>query len=161
MLIFYAVNTRQAEADAKHHLNPFSANKKLPPPWKFDFHKYKHYIFYYLQGKSFFKRFGRLQEYSKELESSMIQKYEKNELVLMPSEEWVGVVLCGSILAISHANANCMKPRLLFKCIEGTILGHPTVDNGDTSNSETWLLTFETTEVIFLKREHFERMWDL
>ena len=52
-----------------------------------------------------------------------------------------------------------MKPRLLFKCIEGSIIGFPDVDNGESSNAETWLVAQEQTEIIFFKKEAFMRLW--
>ena len=47
-----------------------------------------------------------------------MNKYTKNELVLIPLG-YVGVVLVGTIFVLSHAEADIMKPRLLFKCNEG------------------------------------------
>jgi len=57
-----------------------------------------------------------------------VRKYAKNELVLMPNSDTVGVVLVGTLLALSHADADVMKPRLLFKCIEGSIIFHEDAD---------------------------------
>lgn len=59
-----------------------------------------------------------------------MRKYDKDELVLMPDSDSVGVVLIGTLFAVSHADENVMKPRLLFKMVEGSILFHPEVDNG-------------------------------
>lgn len=81
-------------------------------------------------------------------------------MVLLPSEDHVGVVLFGTLFAIAHSGISVMKPRILFKCVEGSIIGHPDLDNGASSHSETWLTAYETTEIIFFKKEHFQRLWD-
>lgn len=57
----------------------------------------------------------------------------------MPDNDSVGVVLIGTLFALSHAEENVMKPRLLFKIVEGSILFHPEIDNGQTSHPETWI----------------------
>jgi hypothetical protein len=61
---------------------------------------------------------------------------------------------------LSHAEEDTLKPRLLFKCIEGQIIGNEESDNGATSHSETWLLAYENSEVIFLKKDNFQKIWD-
>lgn len=78
----------------------------------------------------------------------------------MPDNDTVGVVIVGTLFALSHADANVLKPRLLFKLVEGSILFHRDVDNGITSHAETWMQAYETTEIIFFKRAHFQKMWD-
>jgi hypothetical protein len=70
------------------------------------------------------------------------------------------VVLVGTIFVLSHAELDIMKPRLLFKCNEGAIIGNDHLDNGVTCHSETWMLAYESTEVIFFKKDHFQRIWD-
>ncbi len=72
----------------------------------------------------------------------------------------MGVVLVGTIFVLSHAEVDIMKPRLLFKCNEGQIIGNEDLDQGVSSHSESWLLTYENTEVIFFKKEHFQKIWD-
>lgn len=56
--------------------------------------------------------------FSQEIEEALVNKYLKNELVLIP-QGYVGVVLVGTIFVLSHAEVDIMKPRLLFKCNEG------------------------------------------
>jgi hypothetical protein len=71
-----------------------------------------------LSKKSFFRRIPTLQVFSKEIEEALVNKYSRNELVLIP-QGYVGVVLVGTIFVLSHAEQDIMKPRLLFKCNEG------------------------------------------
>jgi hypothetical protein len=59
----------------------------------------------------------------------MISKYHENELVLIPIG-YVGVVLSGTLFVLSHAEEDVMRPRLLFKSVEGHIIGHEDSDNG-------------------------------
>ncbi len=41
---------------------------------------------------------------------------------------YVGVVLIGTLFVLSHAEEDVMRPRLLFKCVEGSIIGHEDSD---------------------------------
>jgi hypothetical protein len=73
----------------------------------------------------------------------------------------VGVLVTGTIFALSHAeSSDVLKPRLLSKLVEGAVLFYDIVDNGVSSHSETWLLAYETSEVIYFKREHFLEIWN-
>lgn len=78
----------------------------------------------------------------------------------MSNEETVGIVLVGTLFALSHAQADVMKPRLLSKCVEGAIIFHPEADNGISSHPETWLVAYESSEVIFFSRKNFATMWN-
>ena len=98
---------------------------------------------------------GKLFNFSKEIESAIVRRYEKHELVLMPEKDTVGVVLVGTLFALSHAHTDVMKPRLLFKCVEGHIIFHEGTDSGVTCHPETWVEAYEHSEVIFFKKEHF------
>lgn len=91
-----------------------------------------------------------------------MRRYDAGELVLglADNDDCVGVVLVGTIFAVSHGQGDIKKPKLLFKCVEGTILFHPDSDNGVTSHPETWLLAYEPCEVIYLSRKHFQKMWN-
>jgi hypothetical protein len=159
LLIFYKNVAPSLQSGHRMYVSQFCNTKKQQRPWKFDFQKYKLYIYYYLSKKSFFKRIPTLQVFSKEIEESLVNRYIKNELVLIPSG-YVGVVLVGTIFVLSHAELDIMKPRLLFKCNEGSIIGNENLDNGVSSHSETWLLAYENSEIIFFKKEHFQRIWD-
>lgn len=73
----------------------------------------------------------------------------------------MGVVLNGKIFAISHAEVDVLKPRLMSKITEGGILFYEDADVGMSSHSENWLIAYENTEVIYFKRSDFMKIWDL
>lgn len=118
LLIFYKHVGPVNFHDPRVFISQFCITKKQQKPWRFDFQKYKHYIYYYLSKKSFFRRIPTLQVFSQEIEEALVNKYSRNELVLIP-QGYVGVVLVGTIFVLSHAEQDIMKPRLLFKCNEG------------------------------------------
>jgi hypothetical protein len=142
LLIFYQKKAPSGPNEKKHYISQFCLTNKLQHPWKFDFGKYKHFIYYFLSRKSFFKRLPKMQAFSHELEEAMVSKYNENELVLIPTG-YVGVVLSGTLYVLSHAEEDVMRPRLLFKSLEGHIIGHDDIDNGQSCHSETWIVAYE------------------
>ena len=54
-----------------------------------------------------------------------------------------------------------LKPRLMSKITEGSILFYEDADAGMSSHSENWLIAYENTEVIYFKRSDFAKIWDL
>jgi hypothetical protein len=78
----------------------------------------------------------------------------------MPDNDSVGVVLVGTLFTLSHAEGDVMKPRLLSKLVEGSIIFHSDVDNGVSSHPETWIQAYETSEIIYFKRDHFIKLWE-
>ena len=153
-MIFFQKKAPTGPNEKKHYISQFCVLNKQPHPWRFDFAKYKHFIYYFLSKKSFFKRLPKMQAFSHELEESLVSKYHENELVLIPIG-YVGVVLSGTLFVLSHAEEDVMRPRLLFKCLEGHIIGHEESDNGQTCFSETWIVAYEKSEIIYLKKEAF------
>ena len=85
-----------------------------------------------------------------------ICKYGKNDIVYL--NEKVGVIITGSVFVRTHSY-DMMKPRLLFKAVEGGILGHSDTDNGVTNDAQTWILVQEHTEIAFFKKNCFNKLW--
>ncbi len=84
LLIFYQKKAPSGIYEKKHYISQFCITNKLNHPWKFDFAKYKHFIYYFLSKKSFFKRLPKMQAFQNELEDALVSKYNPNDLVLIP-----------------------------------------------------------------------------
>ena len=110
-----------------------------------------------LCNRSFFKRF-KVEDVMNFLPLMKVRQHEPNS-VIFPDFD-VCIILDGVIESKFHKFGERI-PKPLSRFTEGDILGFPEGDNGSTSHVETWSICKSQVEVIWMKREHFFKLWNL
>ena len=86
-----------------------------------------------------------------------VEYYKQEEVIFLMGR--VGIVTHGSLRVMNH-DENIMQPQTIGRYKAGRIIGHGETDNKITTHSQTWILSFdEITEVVFMEKEVFDRLW--
>ena len=110
-----------------------------------------------LRRRSFFKRFSNA-DIVQFLPKMKVKQY-KPESVIFPDFD-VCIVLEGLVESKFHVFGDRV-PKPLAKYGEGDILGFNHGDNGNTAHVETWSFSRSRVEVIWMKRDDFNELWQI
>ena len=134
---------------------------------RLDFERYEKSIWTLINRKSFFKRFSDMPKdtdnfamYRRILVNAKVELYGKGQVVF--TQDRIAIVMMGSCEVRKHNNKDLLKPYIVKKAVEGDILGWADGDCSYSSSPLSWIYVMQdNTEVIFIGKSDFEKLWGL
>ena len=110
-----------------------------------------------LQRARFFNRFDRdtLLQMMKMCDLRVVNK--QSILFLDASEN--AVVIRGQLFLFSHTN-DVETPQLQAILSQGDVIGNKAIDNGWSTDTHSWIVSYEETDVLVLKQDYMDYLWD-